>query len=79
MLNVGKRSVERAAEVRDHGVSDLQKKVERGEVSVSAASDVASLPRERQTEIVARGRAEILKAAKEIRAAEAGQRRARPF
>jgi ParB-like chromosome segregation protein Spo0J len=44
LLNVGKRSVERAAEVRDHGAAELVQAVERGDVSVTAAADVATLP-----------------------------------
>jgi N6-adenosine-specific RNA methylase IME4 len=76
MLNVGKRSVERATEVRDHGAPELQQAVERGEVSVTAAADVAALPQEQQTEIVARGEREILLASKEIRGRRAEKRRA---
>jgi N6-adenosine-specific RNA methylase IME4 len=68
LLNVGKRSVERAADVRGHGAPELQRAVERGEVSVSAAADVATLPAVEQTEIVARGEREILLKAKDIRA-----------
>ena len=76
LLNVGKRSVERAAEVQEHGAPELQRTVERGKVSVSAAADVASLPKEEQTEIVARGEREILLAAKEIRNRRAEEKRA---
>ena len=68
LLNVGKRSVERAREVRDHGAPELQAAVEGGQVSVSAAADIASLPEQEQREIVARGEREILEAAKAIRA-----------
>jgi N6-adenosine-specific RNA methylase IME4 len=76
LLNVGKRSVERAAEVRDHGAPELVQAVERGEVSVSAASDIASQPVEEQREIVACGEREILRKAQEIRARKAEIRRA---
>ena len=75
LLNVGKRSVERAGEVLDHGAPELVAFVERGEVSVSAAADVATLPVEEQVEIIARGEEEILRRAKEIRADRAEQRR----
>jgi hypothetical protein len=43
MLNVGKRSVERAREVVDHGVPDLVDAVEQGEVTVSAAAEFAKV------------------------------------
>jgi N6-adenosine-specific RNA methylase IME4/ParB-like chromosome segregation protein Spo0J len=74
LLNVGERSVRRAAEVRDQGIAELQSAVERGEVSVSAAGDVATLPEHQQTEVVAKGEREILKAAKTIRAKKAKKR-----
>jgi N6-adenosine-specific RNA methylase IME4/ParB-like chromosome segregation protein Spo0J len=76
LLNVGKRSVERAADVRDHGAPELQHAVERGDVSVSAAADVATMPQADQREIVARGEREILRAASEIRARRTEVRRA---
>jgi hypothetical protein len=44
LLNVGERTVARAREVHKHGAPELVQAVERGTVSVSAASDVASLP-----------------------------------
>jgi len=71
MLSVSERSVASARKVRDSGSPELTAAVERGEVSVSAASDVATLPRDQQAEIVARGEKEILAAAKEIRAGRA--------
>lgn len=67
LLNVGKRSVERAREVLDHGSGELIAAVESGRVSVSAAADVAELPMPVQSDIVARGEREILQAAKRIR------------
>ena len=71
LLNVGKRSVERAREVLDEGAPELVSAVERGVASVSTAADVATLPKEEQREIVARGEREILEAAKQIRAGRA--------
>jgi N6-adenosine-specific RNA methylase IME4 len=66
-LNVGERSVERAKTVQRQGVAELGTSVDRGEISVSAAAEIAALPESEQREIVARGEKEILKKAKEIR------------
>jgi N6-adenosine-specific RNA methylase IME4 len=76
ILNVGKRSLERAKTVIDEGAPELVEAVEHGRVSVSAASDLATLPKQQQTEIVARGEKEILEAAKQIRAERAEVRKA---
>jgi N6-adenosine-specific RNA methylase IME4 len=76
LLNVGKRSVERATEVRDHGTPSLLKAVDAGELSVTAAADIATLPEPEQIEIVARGEHEILRKATEIRARRAEIRHA---
>lgn len=67
LLNVGARSIERARVVREDGVEGLGAAVEAGDVSVSAAAALASLPLSEQAIIVARGRAEILAAAKRFR------------
>jgi N6-adenosine-specific RNA methylase IME4 len=74
LLNVGHASVERAKTVQRDGAAELIQAVERGGVSVSAAADVAALPKNEQREIVARGEKEILEAAKAIRAEKATQR-----
>jgi N6-adenosine-specific RNA methylase IME4 len=76
LLNVGKRSVERAAAVRDHGSPELVHAVEQGRVAVSVAADIATQPIDQQREIVARGEGEILRAAAEIRARRAEAKRA---
>jgi N6-adenosine-specific RNA methylase IME4 len=76
LLNVGERSVARAKVVREHGADELISAVERGQISVSAASDVASKSADEQREIVARGERQILEAAKAIRAERAESRRA---
>lgn len=75
MLNVSERSVAAARKVRDEGTPELVKAVESGNVSVSAAADVATLPKPEQAQIVARGEREILEAAKQIRADRAETRR----
>lgn len=67
ILNVSERSVKTAGKVIDHGAPELVRAVEAGRVSVSAAADVATLPKAEQTEIVAKGEKEILEAAKRIR------------
>jgi N6-adenosine-specific RNA methylase IME4/ParB-like chromosome segregation protein Spo0J len=77
LLNVGERTVARAREVRKHGAPELVGAVERGEVSVSAAVGVASLPIEAQREILAQyPPREIKNAYKRIRAREMEERRA---
>ncbi len=75
MLKVSERSVTTARAVRDKGTPELQQKVEHGKVSVSAAADVATLPKAEQAEIVARGEREILEAARRIRARKAAASR----
>lgn len=69
LLNVSTRSVTAAAKVKDEGAPELVQAVESGQASVSAAAEVATLPIEEQKEIVAKGEAEILKVAKEIKQA----------
>mgnify|MGYP003953483627 FL=1 len=66
-LNVGLGSIKRAKQVQKEGIEDLQKSVEAGKLSVSAASDIATLDKEEQEVIVAKGEDEILKMATKIR------------
>lgn len=54
LLNVSRRTVQYAREVLDEGIPELVAKVDRGEVSVTAAADLAGLPQTEQREIVAR-------------------------
>lgn len=75
LLNVSERTVKTARAVQRDGAPELVAAVERGEVSVSAAADVATLPKPQQAEIVARGEKEILQAAKTIRAERSETRR----
>ena len=53
LLNVSERTLRTAGTVLDQGAPELVADVERGDVSVSAAAYVASLPAERQTNIIA--------------------------
>jgi N6-adenosine-specific RNA methylase IME4 len=66
-LNVGLGTIKLAKQVQKEGIEDLQKSVEAGKVSVSAASDIATLDIAEQEDIVAKGEDEILEAAKQIR------------
>lgn len=75
LLNVDRRGVQRARQVIDRGTPELVSAVESGRVSVSAAADVAELPKAQQREIVAKGEKEILEAAKQIRAGRQEVRR----
>jgi hypothetical protein len=68
LLNVSERTVRGARKVIEHGTDELKHAVDRGEVSVSAAADVATQPVEQQRELVARGEKEIFAAASKIRA-----------
>lgn len=76
LLNVSERSINTAKKVQRDGAPELVEAVEQGQVSVSAAADVATLSREEQAEVVAKGEREILEKAKEIRAGKAKVRRA---
>lgn len=67
MLNVSVPSLKRAKQVTETGTPELVQAVQSGAVSVSAAADVATLPPEEQTQIVAAGRESVVQAAKDIR------------
>jgi ParB-like chromosome segregation protein Spo0J len=67
MLNVGERSVARAKAVLDEGIPELATAIERGEISVSAAVEVARLPEPEQREIVVAGLKAVVEAARDIR------------
>jgi N6-adenosine-specific RNA methylase IME4 len=75
-VSVSPRSVEHASKVLAHGAPALVAAVDRGEVAVSTAAELArALPVAEQAELVARGEKEILRASKEIRARRAEERR----
>ena len=75
LMNVSDFSIKKAKHVQKDGTPELVSKVEAGEVKVSVASDIATLPKEEQAEVVARGEKEILQAAKAIRSEKSLQRR----
>lgn len=67
LLNVGRGTVDNARTVSREGIPELSRAVERGEVAVSAAAEVARLPVDQQTDIIADGPEAVTEAAKEIR------------
>lgn len=67
LLNVSERSIKRARTVLNHGTDELRQAVDRGEVSVSAAAEVAIRPVEQQRELIAGGEKEIIAAARKVR------------
>lgn len=56
LLNVSPRIVSSAKKVADKGVPELIEKVESGEISVSAAADLAEMPKYRQKRMIRQGR-----------------------
>ncbi len=66
-LNVGKRSVARARDVVSNGVPELVAAVDRGEVAVSIAAELARLPADTQREVLTRAPEEIRSIAREVR------------
>jgi len=76
VLNVSPRSVEHASRVQAEGTPELQAAVEDGKVAVSTASTLTELSREEQSDVVARGEKEILRAAKRIKEDRKKARRA---
>jgi hypothetical protein len=68
LLKVSERSIRRASEVIKHGIPELQQLVMSGEVSVSAAADVAAdYKPDRQREMLAGGPKHIKDEARQIR------------
>lgn len=48
LLNIGRRTVQHAAEVQEKGIPELLQAVERGEIAVSTASSIARLSQDQQ-------------------------------
>jgi phage N-6-adenine-methyltransferase len=66
-FGISERAVSRAVAVVKKGTPELVSAVEEGKVSVSAAAELATLPKEEQREIVEAGPVAVREAAKEIR------------
>jgi hypothetical protein len=66
-LNVGRNSVYQAQKVLRDGTPELQHAVVSGQVSVTAAADLASLPKEEQAEAVAGGKKALAAKSQEVR------------
>lgn len=67
LLGVGERSVRNARKVTTRGVPELVEAVERGDVALGAAVEVADLPREQQREALAGGPIAVRDAARRAR------------
>jgi N6-adenosine-specific RNA methylase IME4 len=77
LLNVSERTVRHAREVHDRGAPELQRAVERDQVKVSVAADIATLSLAEQREILHHcDEREVRRRALEIRAIKGEQRRA---
>ncbi|HLH16232.1 MAG TPA: ParB N-terminal domain-containing protein [Bryobacteraceae bacterium] len=84
LLDVSPRTVQTAAKVMHAGAPELIEAVDHGEVSVSAAAEIAELPDDEQRAVVAEGRkkarataSELRKTRKRRRQASGGNRRSR--
>lgn len=75
MMNVSERTVRAGVKVQNEAAPELIYAVESGAVSVSAAADVAELPKAEQAEIVAKGEKEIIAAANKIKREKKERRR----
>lgn len=75
-FSVSAASIKTARKIQEKGVPELAQAVDEGKVSLNAASAVSELPKEEQSEVVARGEEEILRKAKEIRMEKAKQNQA---
>jgi hypothetical protein len=66
-LKVSQRSVQSATKVKDDAVPEVIQAVERGDVTVSVAAEIAELPQAEQRKVVAEGTTAIKTKAKELR------------
>lgn len=77
-LNVSVSSVKRARKVTEKAAPEIVEAVERGEVSVSAAAEVADLPQAEQQKLAAEGPKAIKQAATQHRQEKATKPKAEP-
>lgn len=75
LLNVSERSVNTAKAVQRTADESLSSAITEGSVSLHSAAAIATLPKDEQKEIVAKGEKEILAKAKEIRAEKSKAKR----
>ena len=68
-------TVSKVERIQETAGPELVAALRESKVSINAAADVATLPKQKQAEIVARGTKEILQAAKQIRAERSEERR----
>jgi ParB-like chromosome segregation protein Spo0J len=73
-MQVSTRSVKHAAVVRDNGSPELIRAVEAGDMAISTAAEIATLPQPKQREIVSKSKREITKSARRSRAMKAARR-----
>jgi ParB-like chromosome segregation protein Spo0J len=66
-LKVSRRSVQSATKVKDDAIPEVIQAVERGDVTVSAAAEIAELPKADQRKVVAKGKTAIKTKAKKLR------------
>jgi ParB-like chromosome segregation protein Spo0J len=66
-LKVSRRSVQSATKVKDDAIPQVIQAVERGDVTVSAAAEIAELPKADQRKVVAKGKTAIKTKAKKLR------------
>jgi hypothetical protein len=66
-MHVGRDSVYKGQKVLQQGTAELQQAVDAGQVSVSAAADLADLPHEQQAVAVAAGPDAVVAKAKKVR------------